>query len=736
MKISAPATTSAAPFVTHSLSVLAMAVLGAVNPAAAQQQLASAGVQQSALLEEVIVTARKRDESILDVPASISALSGDMADELNLHNASDFIRQVPNAIVVSSGPQYLTDIALRGQGGGRLGFSESTTGIYRDGIYAAGGGFGGRSFNRMDYFDMQSMEVYRGPQGALYGRNAVGGAVNIRSNRPDEEFGGRVRADIANEERYEVEGVVNTPIGDNGVAARFGGYYLEQNEGFYENLDTGKTLDDEDGWGARASLAVPVGERGNALFLIEHSESDAPGYGGLAQNLDLDPGPFDRLALSTADRTEIDQTSLFVEYTHELDNMDLAVLGNYRDREGARVDGDFDHFLGLDNPAIDLYDNQQEDFERQGFELRLSSNDQSSITWLLGADYQSYTSEVLAYRDGTSPAIPALRRLAVTNQSKEELESYSLFGLIGLEFAENWDVSLEARVQKDEKDFDYERIDNDPLSDESIAFTSFANDSTRFLPTATLTYTISDESRAYGRIATGYRPGGFNPFPNPAFFDKTEYDPEDIISFEIGYKGAFELGATLLKTSAAIFYSETDDVQASTSLSETDSSFALQNVGGNSVYGGELELSAFTPIGPGDLITVLGLGHTQGEWDNNTDVIFEGEVVDLSGLDVPRTRDYTVNFNVTYQFEITQGLDGAARVGGQAAGGGYDNANNSRESEDYEMYDASLSLIGQTWRISLYGKNLTDETYSLVTINNNVFYNEPRRYGINMIYNF
>jgi outer membrane receptor protein involved in Fe transport len=103
------------------------------------------------VVEEIIVTARKTDERLEDVPAGISVLTGDDADLLALDGVADYIRQVPNAILINAGPEYLSDISIRGQGGGRQGFSESTTGIYRNGIYIAGGGFGGRSFNRLDF---------------------------------------------------------------------------------------------------------------------------------------------------------------------------------------------------------------------------------------------------------------------------------------------------------------------------------------------------------------------------------------------------------------------------------------------------------------------------------------------------------------------------------------------------------------------------------------------------------
>ncbi|MCF6274786.1 MAG: TonB-dependent receptor plug domain-containing protein, partial [Robiginitomaculum sp.] len=116
---------------------------GVAFNAAAQETTSSNPIR-----DEIIVTARKQDENLEDVPSSISSLSASDIELLALDGIGDFVRQIPNAILINAGPEYLSDISIRGQGGGRQGFSESATGIYRNGIYIAGGGFGGRSFNR------------------------------------------------------------------------------------------------------------------------------------------------------------------------------------------------------------------------------------------------------------------------------------------------------------------------------------------------------------------------------------------------------------------------------------------------------------------------------------------------------------------------------------------------------------------------------------------------------------
>ena len=136
------------------------------------------------------VTARRREEEAIDVPLSVTAITAESEQRLVLDGIQDYIRQVPGATLVNSGPEYLNDFTLRGQGGGRQQFSESSTGIYKDGSYDAGGIFGGRQPSRLDLFDIERLEVLRGPQGAI--RPQLGRRqINTVSRRPDpDELGG------------------------------------------------------------------------------------------------------------------------------------------------------------------------------------------------------------------------------------------------------------------------------------------------------------------------------------------------------------------------------------------------------------------------------------------------------------------------------------------------------------------------------------------------------------------
>jgi len=425
------------------------------------------------LPDRIVVTARKREELVTDVPASVSSLSAATLDNLLLDNVADVVGQIPGGILVASGPSYLNDVALRGQGGGRIGFSESTTGIYRDGIYVAGGGFGGRSFSRIDFFDVNAIEVYRGPQGALYGRNAVGGAVNVISRRPTDELSGWLKFKYGTNERAEIEAVFNTPLAQDAVNLRIGGYYTDQAEGFYHVDGTGEVLDHEEEWGVRGALALTLGPDTDALLTLEHSHSDAPGFASLGRNLSLDTDPFTRVGLSDFDRVLIDQTSFVAELTHAFDGADLTVLANYKQRDGERLNGDLDHFLGFNSPLLRLLDEQGEEFDRHGVEARLASRGEGPLTWLVGADYQAYQSQVYSHREGSLAgpfaASAALRRQFRTDMYVEDLTSYSVFGLVGYDVNERTNVTFELRAQMDEKDFLFERVDHDPFTDEEIA---------------------------------------------------------------------------------------------------------------------------------------------------------------------------------------------------------------------------------------------------------------------------
>ena len=682
--------------------------------------------------DDILVQARRRSESIEDVPASVSVLDSAEMERLAVRDVVDYTRLTPGAILVGSGPKYLNDIALRGQGGGRLGFSESSTGIYRDGIYVAGGGFGGRSYSQIDFYDIDRVEVYRGPQGALYGRNAVGGAVNVISRQPLADTELRAKVGYDSVDKLDTQLTVNVPLTDT-VAIRAGGFYSKQSGGFYTDQVTGRVIDNTLDWGVRGAIGAGIGTDTSATLTIEHSRSEAPGFTSLGRNRTLDPDIFVRTGLDAIDRVTIDQTQAIGEFRHDFGTSELTVLADYKGRDGARSPADFDHYLAIRLPNVLLLDAQGEKFERYGAEARWGSKGDGPITWLGGVDFLTFVSRVYSNRTGSvtgsGATVISLRRQLRRQESTENVSSYSAYGQVGFRLAPTLTVSLESRYQIDSKQFAFQQIDLDATTNETIPLTRFSRNWSRFLPTGSLTWKASDRLTLYGRLATGYRAGGFNQSPAIGFFDRVPYDPEDVTSGEVGAKGSFRVGAARFRSQLALYMSWTRNVQQTTTLSTTNPAFTLENVGGNRIYGAEFELSGTVPLGGGRLSASANVSGSHGTWTDGSSLLSNGAVLDLSGKRTPRTRDYIVNINGMYDHPLVRGIDLMLTASYQTAAGGWDDATLTRKSQNYSILDLSAGVRGRNWKLLGSIKNVTNDLYYIVSVGGNDYYNTPRTYG-------
>lgn len=680
----------------------------------------------------IIVVARKRAESIEDVPASVGVLSGDEMARLGVVDVADYTRVTPGAMLIASGPQYLNDIALRGQGGGRLGFSESTTGIYRDGIYVAGGGFGGRSYSQIDFYDIDRMEVYRGPQGALYGRNAVGGAVNVLTRKPVMKTEVRGKIGYNSVDDLDTEATVNLPVGKT-VAVRLGGFYSKQTGGFYIDQVTGRIIDNTLDWGVRGAIGAGIGTDSTVYLTGEYSRSEAPGFTSLGRNKVLDADLFVRTGLDAIDRVNISQTQVIGQFTHDFGASELTVLADYKGRKGDRSAADFDHYLSINLPTAQLYDAQGELFERYGGEIRWGSKGSERFSWLAGADFLTYSSEVYSNRTGTVTGTNAtaisLRRQLRRQESRETLSSYSVYGLLGYAITPRLSLTAEARFQIDAKGFRFQQIDLDPQTNETIPLTNFAQSWNRFLPTVSLNYRVGSNSSVYARVATGYRPGGFNQSPAQGFFDRVPYNPEDIVAGEVGTKVQFRIGKMIFRSQLALYYSVTKDVQQTTTLSATNPAFTLENVGDNYIYGGEFEMNAVVPLAGGRLSADFNLSGERGKWKDGASIMSAGTVINLAGRQTPRTRDYIINLNGSYDHPLGGGITGMLTASYQTAAGGYDNATLDRKSQNYSILNLSAGLRTKNWTLLGFVKNVTNDIYYTVEVGANDYYNTPRTYG-------
>lgn len=691
--------------------------------------------------DEIVVTARKRSETLLDVPASTSVISAEAARDLVLDDAEDVLRQLPGAVATTTGAEENGDIVFRGQGAGRLGdATESATGVYRNGIYIAGGAFGGRTFNRLDLFDFERVEALRGPQGALYGRNAVGGAVNIVSARPQDEFSFRGGAGYRfNNDEVNFNGVVNLPVSDN-FALRVGGFRNTQ-DGYIDLAGTGEDVDWRRFNGVRAAGRA-MNFWGDAFFdvTLEYYSANLPSQGSVGFSESAgDPDFFTRDNLDSFGRTTIEEYRAIAEFEKSVGVGVLTMAAVYTDREGFRDGEDVDHYAPAQGPALMAQQFVRGDFEKAGAEIRLASPDSDSRwQWLLGADIQSSKEASSRYQTRLM-GMTTVRPL--DEAFTEDLLSASVFGSIGYDLTERLNMTVEGRVQFDDKEID--GITNVALAAGGgvivPAGTTFAleSDFTGFTPAVSLNYRVSRAHSLFARFATGYRAGGFNQAAIVRANTPEEYGREYAYSGEAGWKARLIDNRVFFELTG--FYTHTDDVQVVSRVDSGIGVFILQNAGDQTLYGVEMNAYLRQPVGPGVLHGSLGFGTAQGDFADGASIVAGpgGMLQEIGGNRVNRTRDYTASFNLNYDYPIP-GSDLMLTLsgGGQFEGGGFEDAPNDQVLDGFALFDARISLSADTWRLSAYGKNISNEIYVRENISGNLFLSDPRTWGVELDLSF
>ncbi len=748
-----------AKYVRNSVSLIACTlVLGYASAASAHDSVDAAAEQDGAPQAsssasdaqqdsdpedgEIVVTARRVNEGVQSVPASITAFSGDDLANRLVDDTQSLLEQVAGATLVTSGPSYIADISMRGQGGGRVSSSESATGIYRDGHYAAGGGFGGRSLSRLDLFDLARVEVLRGPQGALYGRNAVGGSVNAIARKPNlYNFGGWMRAGYDSFDTLDLEGAVDLPIIDGVLGARVAAYSHDQDGGYIRNLATGNIVNQNRSTGVRAALQWQPADDIEVRLTFENYFNQTPGFGSNGYRALLfngtvgDPSIFERI-LSTEAYANIKQQNVYLDTSIGTGIGDLHVNLDYRHRNAARLNEDLSHFLGFEGVVIGgvpvaLRNSDSEEFESGGWQIYLTSpQNDGKLTWIVGADGLINSADELVSTVGT--ATPAgLRSQLRFDDSHENLHSYSAYGVLGYDITPRLNLSLELRVQSDRKSFSFDRSRSTANSTAIPFFVELSRTWTRALPTATLRYRLNDEQNIYARFATGYRPGGFNlgvPSDVPNADQLIPYAPEYVYGGELGWKAAWGGGAYVLNIAA--YYTHTQDVQVVTAASATNPQFILQNAGDNHIYGIEVESRARINLGFGRLHLSAAIAANNGSFEKGTMVLSNtGTLTDISGFRVNRTRDIDMNLGADLRIPISNSATFNIGANLQHSAGGYENATNSNKLADYTIIDLTAGIDIGNWTIAAFYRNIGNDIYLQQTISNNGFYSSPRKYG-------
>jgi iron complex outermembrane receptor protein len=775
------------------VSAAVAGILGAAS--VAQAQTAASQASQGGL-EEVVVTARKRAERIEDIPTSVSFFDEQYLKDLDVTSGKDLTRITPGIYVIDNGSGFNDEFLIRGEGASRQNNAETGSGLYRNGMFIPGGNAGGRNYVPIDFFDVGSVTVLRGPQGSYFGRNALGGAVNIVSQRPGREFGGYIDLEHGTNDSSRVGGVVNLPVSDS-LALRVGAFSASQSGGFYTSSLTGKTLDEEDSDGWRAQLAWRPSDDIDINVLIERSSEFGPNVVAFGQVLAENDPPINPAGAPTGftvgrflkpvdtdsffDRTT--QTRL-IEASFDLGAFKLQSTTGQRLRD-ARSNTDVDAF-GNNKVArlVPTVATGTEEFERTTQDLRLLSDSGGALDWLVGAEYNKVDSVFRTDRyadanrnnrfDGQAdvPSVNAaecavaptctLAQLQTTARNGYRVEdsgvddrSQAAYGAVTWRANDRLSASADIRYNKDEKSFrlaNIFRLDNPatPANEQLSRVINARETFEKWTPGVSFNWQYSDRQYLYGRIATGFRAGGFNnDIGEPgdgvsATAIPLVYGAESVTGYEAGLRG--RLGGGISYSVGAYTNRKQDTLVNYTVFAGTAATNTIRNIGvlgsaGDSWQNGvDGEFAARTPVGRGSVSLRLSFAWADGEYDGGT--IFTNAqsnpattltTVSIDGKRLQRLREWTTASSLIWRTPVSSGLELLAMASWRTETGGYEDPQNTNLMDDVGLVDASIGVESEHWTLTVSGKNVLDESYYNISPGNLAFntqQNEPRTWRV------
>lgn len=733
------------------LGFASVAALTAAGGSAAQaQQTPAASNGDATSVGELVVTARKRTERLRDVPIAASVIGSlDIDQRGGLQGVKDLVTNIPSVAFGDTSTPLTSEISIRGSGTSRGTSADSGVGLYRNGAYVGGGAQGGRTYSRFDLFDASQIEVLRGTQGALYGRDAVGGAINIITARPTQSETGSLSVKVGNKEFTEVEAVVNHPLTDH-LSLRLSADVMGQPKGFYYNPDLNAYIDAQSTHAYRGQLRYENGDF-DANLMVEHANNRYP-----ALNLQLyvypnatEPnGVFIQPKFSRPHNFMDDDTDTVndIEFTshYKFDIGTLTWISLYRDRKDIQqFDNDLldpglaalivaDGLLAKGAALGEVNGTQQNHGRTKSFnqELYMSGDIGTQWKWLAGAEYLHIddTDTVTATRTPTK-ANPST---GTVSPSAQKLDSWSAYGSLEYDFTSQLSLTGELRYTNDNKTFTANQFDfgTGIASPGKLVNASFSPSNTSYDLTAG--YKISPEWMAYAKVGTGFRAGGFNsnlgipqqPIPIPV-----SYGNEDTTSYEVGAKGNL---IPQIYVTAAAYYTDVSNliIQTDNGCKATNpvcpvaqTNFATD--GGQAWIRG-LELEATVNVHPlgGDLSGTFGASTQEGKI---TSGVYNGDMP-------PQLPHYLTSANLNYSHPAPYDSTGFMNLTYNGRFGGVQEIAQTPKLHQYQLFNTRFGVRKGRVELAAFANNIFNTTYIEFEASSARRWNEPRTYGAQLIY--
>ena len=720
--------------------------------------------QQTNALEEIVVTATKRVQSLQDVPIAVNAFNADTIEVAGINNAGDLAILTPALNINVNTNPFAARMIIRGVGTAQTDPAlEPSVGLFIDGVYLGRTGLG-----MSDLTDIERIEVLQGPQGTLYGKNTNAGAISVITKKPNfEKSEGYVEASVGNYSMNKLTASASGPLTQN-LAYRLSGN-INQRDGYYDN-SAGVDFNDADDWNIQGKLQWEATESLSILLSGSRVERDTTCCGAdavqtesvnnelVAQGLSPDSNdPYDYNVQSNADNRfamESDLLSMTIDYDAGWGAIkSITAWNDY----SYRVDQD------PDRSELDILTLSNDKFSGDSFsqELRFTASPTDNVDYMLGAFYLEQNTK----RGGDEPfvfigddiiTIGSQQDLpfplpfnflvqpgdSLTVDMNQDAETIAFFGQGTWHIGDQWHITGGLRWSDEEKKSDLFSQTYSTAFSNQILGASFldsvstpidatlerSSDNVDWMLSAVLD--ISDDSMVYASAGTGTKSGGFQTVNGTA--DDREFDDEDTTTYELGIKST--LLDARLRINAAAFYSEIENFQAQRQL-ETGLGTYVSNEAKVETSGVDFQVEA-APMP--NLVLSAGLLY-----------MHKYQITDgpEKGADLPFTAEFSGTVAATLVFPLGDGGiywrtdysymdDHTTNVASatQLRDEDYDNRN---------LINSKLGWRNDSWNVSVWGKNLSDDKYAMQTVlpflvsgMEAYFLAPPRTFGATVRYTF
>ncbi len=732
-------------------------------PAAVVASLLLEAVPVSAQLEEVIVTARKREESIMKVPVVTTTLGADQLDHYALDDLTRIADQVPGLVLGSSALSFGDQVSLRGVGTSVLQAAiDQSVSLNVDGLQLTQG-----LAYQSAMFDMAQVAVMKGPQSLFFGKASPGGVIAVRTADPTDEFELSLRGGYEFEaEEQLVELVISGPLGDT-VGARLAGIFSDA-DGFFRNNATAypgtgavdpkyDTIGKNETTMLRGTLLWDPTKRLSSRLKANYSDSAVDGWGGEPQltscpdgirpsflfgvpfiggaddcklddtqaKVDLDPAAFPVIRNNGVPFMDAEQVYGTLELSYELnESLTLnSVSGYYDIDQSVMINGTGTTYAGPLFASQNTF--QREDFTQ---ELRLTSDFPSSpVNFMVGAFYQdaSMTFTVDVPGNGAYGLPP---RLALADH-EVEIDALSFFGQVLWDITPNLELGIGARWTDEDRDYTQTDFTTGtpvvtPMARPSIGGSDWS-------PELSLTYTPTDDLTVFGALKQGHKSGSFDSSGVFAPGQDNSFEDEEVQGGEAGVKARLLDGR--LMTNVAAYYYEYDDMQVGANSFDEEGILVVRtlNAASSEIYGVDFDM-AYNPAGLDGLVLRAALNWNQAEYDefenalcwggqriqDGCDQLFNENTgfytaQDISGGDLLRAPEWTGNVGIDYVMPLANGMSLAMGVTTTYSSDYYTSITlrDDMQQDSYFKHSATIALEGRDagWTAELIGNNLGNE---------------------------